>query len=121
MPEGGDHVPSALRAIRMPEPPEPDIHKPERMHEKIARPTASWTTRGGIFFFATAVDAVGEAGGMSLERRDGNRVDERLVILARLVGLVGVESVDSSRKPSAGSVRRNEMTKGGDGPYCRRI
>jgi len=38
--EGGDHVPSAFRAIRIPEPPEPVIHKPERIQVKTAIPAA---------------------------------------------------------------------------------
>jgi len=50
IPDGGDHVPSAFLAMRMPEPPDPDIQRPDRMQEKMARPTASCNIRGGIFF-----------------------------------------------------------------------
>jgi hypothetical protein len=35
--------------MRIPEPPEPDIHRPERMQENMARPTAFCIIRGGIF------------------------------------------------------------------------
>ena len=50
IPDGGDHVPSALLAVINPAPPDPDIQSPERMHEKTARPTASCNILGGIFF-----------------------------------------------------------------------
>jgi hypothetical protein len=49
MPEGGDQVPSDFLAIRMPEPPEPVIHKPLRIHVKTAIPAAFCIIRLGIF------------------------------------------------------------------------
>ena len=49
MPEGGDQVPSDFLAIRMPEPPEPVIHRPLRMHVKTAMPAAFCIIRLGIF------------------------------------------------------------------------
>ncbi len=90
MPDGGDHVPSAFLAMRMPDPPDPDIHKPDRMHEKMARPTASCIMRGGIFLRfllgpAGEVEAGAEAG-------------------AGVVGFAGTESrLSRSKKPSAES------------------
>ena len=54
MPEGGDQVPSAFLAMRMPEPPEPDIHRPERIHEKMARPAAFCIILGGMFLATSA-------------------------------------------------------------------
>lgn len=49
MPEGGDQVPSDFLAIRMPDPPEPVIHIPFRMHVKTAIPAAFCIIRLGIF------------------------------------------------------------------------
>lgn len=50
IPDGGDHVPSDFRAMRMPEPPEPVIHSPFRIQVKTAMPAAFWIIRRGIFF-----------------------------------------------------------------------
>ena len=43
-------MPSALRAIRMPEPPDPVIHNPERMQVNMARATAFCITLEGMIF-----------------------------------------------------------------------
>lgn len=40
IPDGGDQVPSDFLAIKIPEPPEPVIHKPLRMQENTAIPAA---------------------------------------------------------------------------------
>jgi hypothetical protein len=40
IPDGGDQVPSDFRAMRIPEPPEPVIYRPLRIHVKIAIPAA---------------------------------------------------------------------------------
>lgn len=48
MPEGGDHVPSDFLAIRIPDPPEPVIHRPLLMQVKTAIPAAFWMMRLGI-------------------------------------------------------------------------
>lgn len=48
MPEGGDQVPSDFLAIRMPEPPDPVIHRPLRMQVKTAMAAAFCIIRFGI-------------------------------------------------------------------------
>lgn len=47
--EGGDHVPSDFLAMRIPEPPEPVIHRPLLMQVKMAIPAAFCMMRLGIF------------------------------------------------------------------------
>lgn len=67
-------MPSAFRAMRIPEPPEPDIQRPDLMHEKMASPTAFCIIRGGIFFVTVV------------------KVVDVLVAGVGTVGLVGTES-----------------------------
>jgi len=67
MPEGGDHVPSDFLAMRMPEPPEPVIHRPLRMHVKTAIPAAFCIIRLGIFLVRNSGVA-----GVSLDDVDGS-------------------------------------------------
>lgn len=56
IPEGGDHVPSDFLAIRIPEPPDPVIHKPLLIHVKTAIPAAFCIMRLGIFLMIRAGD-----------------------------------------------------------------
>jgi hypothetical protein len=63
IPDGGDHVPSDFRAMRIPEPPEPVMYRPLRMQVKMAIPAAFWITRFGIFL----VTRFGDRGSLAVE------------------------------------------------------
>ncbi len=100
MPDGGDQVPSAFLAMRIPDPPEPDIQRPDRTHENIAMPTAFCIIRAGTFLVLN----LGEGGGGGRVAPDGVMVER-----GRLESLPG----SITRNPSAagGTERLSEMQR----------
>lgn len=58
IPDGGDHVPSAIRATRMPLPPAPEYQSPARMVVKMASPFAFRMMVSGIFLITLWCDCV---------------------------------------------------------------